>query len=100
MRPGLSVRAPGSIRWNASAVICCSPSDRDTMNDAAANHQLVQFHNVSYSLPNLTTPILSDLNLSVARGETFVLLGESGCGKTTTLKLVNRLLVPTGGEVV
>jgi osmoprotectant transport system ATP-binding protein len=29
-----------------------------------------------------------------------VLLGESGCGKTTTLKLVNRLLVPTGGEVV
>jgi osmoprotectant transport system ATP-binding protein len=70
------------------------------MNDAAANHQLVQFHNVSYSLPNLTTPILSDLNLSVARGETLVLLGESGCGKTTTLKLVNRLLVPTGGEVV
>lgn len=70
------------------------------MNDAAANHQLVQFHNVSYSLPNLTTPIISDLNLSVARGETLVLLGESGCGKTTTLKLVNRLLVPSGGEVV
>jgi osmoprotectant transport system ATP-binding protein len=70
------------------------------MNDAAANHQLVQFHNVSYSLPNLTTPIISDLNLTVARGETLVLLGESGCGKTTTLKLVNRLLVPSGGEVV
>src|SRR5690349_2165885 len=70
------------------------------MNDAAANHQLVQFHNVSYSLPNLTTPILSDLNLSVARGETLVLLGESGCGKTTTLKLVNRLFEPTAGEVV
>lgn len=70
------------------------------MNDAAANHQLVQFHNVSYSLPNLTTPIISNLNLSVAHGETLVLLGESGCGKTTTLKLVNRLLVPSDGEVV
>jgi len=35
----------------------------------------------------------------VERGETFVLLGESGCGKTTTLKLVNRLLTPTSGEV-
>ena len=70
------------------------------MNDAAANHQLVQFHNVSFTLPTAIAPIISDLNFSVARGETLVLLGESGCGKTTTLKLVNRLLVPTSGEVV
>lgn len=59
---------------------------------------LVQFHNVTYSLPNTT--IISDLNLTVERGETLVLLGESGCGKTTTLKLVNRLLTPTSGEVI
>ena len=36
----------------------------------------------------------------VDRGETLVLLGESGCGKTTTLKLVNRLLTPTSGDVL
>jgi osmoprotectant transport system ATP-binding protein len=70
------------------------------MNDAAANHQLVQFHDVNFTLPTAATPIISELNLSVARGETLVLLGESGCGKTTTLKLVNRLFVPTSGEVV
>jgi osmoprotectant transport system ATP-binding protein len=70
------------------------------MNDAAANHQLVQFHNVNFTLPNAAAPIISELNLSVGRGETLVLLGESGCGKTTTLKLVNRLFVPTSGEVV
>src|SRR5215813_582089 len=58
---------------------------------------LVQFHNVAYSLPNAT--IISDLNLTVERGETLVLLGESGCGKTTTLKLINRLLTPSAGEV-
>src|SRR5690242_13222518 len=59
---------------------------------------LVQFHSVSYSLPSAT--IISDLNLTVERGETLVLLGESGCGKTTTLKLVNQLLTPTSGEVM
>ena len=70
------------------------------MNDAAANPQLVQFHNVSFTLPTVAAPIITELNLNVARGETLVLLGESGCGKTTTLKLVNRLLVPSSGEVV
>ena len=70
------------------------------MNDAAPNHQLVQFQNVNFTHPNAPEPIISDLNLSVARGETLVLLGESGSGKTTTLKFVNRLLVPTSGEVV
>ena len=61
---------------------------------------LVEFRNVSYSVPGVAAPIISDLNLIVKRGETLVLLGESGCGKTTTLKLVNRLLLPTAGEVL
>jgi osmoprotectant transport system ATP-binding protein len=41
-----------------------------------------------------------DLTLDVARGETLVLLGRSGSGKTTTLKLLNALVLPTSGEVV
>jgi len=43
--------------------------------------------------------VLADLNLRVERGETLVLLGRSGSGKTTTLKLINRLLEPTAGKV-
>jgi len=66
------------------------------MSDVADN-SLVEFHNVSFSLPTAT--IISNLNLTVHSGETLVLLGESGCGKTTTLKLVNRLLTPSAGEV-
>jgi len=69
-----------------------------------SDNSLVQFHNVSFSIPSTgkTDPavILSDLNLTVERGETLVLLGESGCGKTTTLKMVNRLLTPSAGEVL
>jgi osmoprotectant transport system ATP-binding protein len=61
---------------------------------------LVEFRNVSFSVLGAASPIISDLNLTVGRGETLVLLGESGCGKTTTLRLVNRLLLPTAGEVI
>jgi osmoprotectant transport system ATP-binding protein len=71
------------------------PVSNQTEGDA-----LVEFRNVSYSAPGLLAPIISDLNLTVKRGETLVLLGESGCGKTTTLRLVNRLLLPTSGEVL
>ena len=60
----------------------------------------IQFHDVSFTPPGASAPVLQGLNLEVHRGETLVLLGESGCGKTTTLRLVNRLLVPTQGEVL
>jgi len=43
--------------------------------------------------------VLSDINLKVYRGETLVLIGESGCGKSVTLKLMVGLLNPTEGQV-
>lgn len=59
---------------------------------------LVEFRDVSFAI-NGGALIIGQLSLSVSQGETLVLLGESGCGKTTTLRLVNRLLAPTSGEV-
>jgi ABC-type proline/glycine betaine transport system ATPase subunit len=58
---------------------------------------IVEFISVSYEIEK--TKILADLNLQIFKGETLVLLGESGCGKTTTLKLINRLIEPTSGTV-
>lgn len=70
------------------------------MSEAQGNQPLVEFRNVSYRIQGAAQPIISNLDLTVERGETLVLLGESGCGKTTTLRLVNRLLLPTEGEVL
>jgi osmoprotectant transport system ATP-binding protein len=58
---------------------------------------VIEFQNVSYHVN--WVQVLTDLNLHVARGETLVLLGRSGSGKTTTLKLVNRLLSPSSGKI-
>jgi len=70
------------------------------LNSQQTQVPAVEFRNVSFSVPGTSAPIISNLNVTVERGETLVLLGESGCGKTTTLRLVNRLLLPTSGDVL
>lgn len=57
----------------------------------------IRFDTVGYAVGK--TVILADLGLEVLEGETLILLGESGCGKTTTLKMINRLIEPTAGAV-
>src|SRR5471030_2947355 len=42
---------------------------------------------------------VDDISFEVAEGENLILLGTSGCGKTTTLKMLNRLIEPTSGNI-
>lgn len=58
---------------------------------------VIEFRDVAYRVAD--TQVLSEFNLHVQSGETVVLLGRSGSGKTTSLKLVNRLLTPSCGEI-
>lgn len=58
---------------------------------------IIEFCQVCYQLNQ--RQLISDLSFTIFSGETLVLLGRSGCGKTTTLRLINRLLTPTHGEV-
>lgn len=59
----------------------------------------IEFREVEYRLASGKV-LLDCLNLQVRTGETLMLLGRSGSGKTTCLKTINRLIEPTAGEVI
>ena len=59
----------------------------------------VEFRNVSVATPQGRS-LLSGISLCVQEGSTTVLLGRSGSGKTTLLRTVNRMVEPSGGEVL
>ena len=65
--------------------------------DETITQPAVAFRGVSVSIDGTT--LVADLTFEVLAGETLVLLGRSGSGKTTTLRLINRLIEPTAGEV-
>jgi len=60
---------------------------------------IIEFRDVQYGIDG-GPRLVCGLDLQVERGETLVLLGRSGSGKTTTLKLINGLLAPSSGEVL
>ena len=59
---------------------------------------MIEFQNVSKTYKKTT--VLSNINLKIEDGNLVCLIGESGCGKTTTLKMINRLITPTKGKIL
>lgn len=62
------------------------------------NHLMMHFSSGSGKKKNITKAV-DDVTFSIKKGETFGLVGESGCGKTTTGRTIIRLYDPTGGDV-
>ncbi|MGL4912245.1 MAG: betaine/proline/choline family ABC transporter ATP-binding protein [Romboutsia sp.] len=58
---------------------------------------MIEIKNVTKKVGNKV--ILDDVTLDIEKGSLVVLIGSSGCGKTTTLKLINKLIKPTSGEI-
>src|SRR5579864_8388322 len=100
-------RILGELRWRGLARTRAGCENRRAGSGpprtfmAAETHPdvAVEFRDVCYRLDHGAT-LLHGLNLAVRRGELLVLLGRSGSGKTTTLKLINRLLDPSSGQVL
>lgn len=68
------------------------------MHAGRAARHMIEIRHLTRRFGEVTA--VDDLSLTVAAGELLVLLGGSGCGKTTTLKMVNRLIEPSSGAVL
>lgn len=60
---------------------------------------MIEFKHVYKRFKNSIKDVIEDLNLTINDGELLVLVGESGCGKTTTMQMLNRLIEPTKGTI-
>ena len=59
---------------------------------------MIEFRNVTKSFK--AAPVLRDISFTIEKGDLVAIIGASGCGKTTTLKMINRLIQPTSGEIL
>ena len=58
---------------------------------------MIRFENVTKRYK--TQQVLKEINLTIERGKLVTIIGESGCGKTTLLKMINRLIKPSSGFI-
>ena len=64
---------------------------------SSSSETLVKISNLSFAYDN--RPILTGINMEIPRGKVVAIMGSSGCGKTTTLRLIGGQLKPTSGKV-
>ncbi|MFE4724138.1 ATP-binding cassette domain-containing protein, partial [Streptomyces sp. NPDC056728] len=70
------------------------------MTSSHTAEPLLEIRNLRKEFPGQPPSVaVDDVSLTVTEGETFALVGESGCGKTTLTRLLLRLLPPTSGSV-
>jgi osmoprotectant transport system ATP-binding protein len=84
------------------AAVNCMSADTERASERSSlpdSQPVIEFRHAGYRLAD-GRALLRDLSLVVQRGETLVLLGRSGAGKSTALKMINRMLEPTEGTVL
>ena len=60
----------------------------------------IEFKDVSFTFDDTNIPTLTDINLKINKGETIAIVGKTGSGKSTFVNMLNRLLDPTGGQIL
>ncbi len=75
------------------------PNKQEAEKVVHSTAHTIEFRNVSFRYPDTQVDVLKNINLTIRPGETAVLVGLNGAGKTTFIKLLTRLYDPTEGEI-
>src|SRR5260370_33127582 len=95
--PNFSARGQGGLRWSLWNL---SLSIEMNTKPAISEKETIEFRDVSFHINDIPAgAIVSSISFAVSHGETLVLLGRSGSGKPTLLRLINGMLLPSQGEV-
>jgi energy-coupling factor transport system ATP-binding protein len=89
------VKEPSSVLGHGSVSV--GGTDGAHGASGAKDAPVLELHHIAYDVKGRT--ILEDIDLGIGRGERIVLLGENGCGKTTLLRIIARLLRPSRGSM-
>jgi phospholipid/cholesterol/gamma-HCH transport system ATP-binding protein len=92
-------RRPTTIRRAIREELADEPTDEYYSETHPQEHRATPVIELDHVYLSFDRPILEDVSLEARKGETICLVGESGTGKSTTLKLILRLLVPDRGMV-
>ncbi|WP_263641065.1 ATP-binding cassette domain-containing protein [Methanobrevibacter arboriphilus] len=67
------------------------------MDDLDNKNVIIEFQNISKTFDD--NKIIDDFNLKIVEKEFLTIIGSSGCGKTTILKMINGLVKPSSGKI-
>jgi ATP-binding cassette subfamily B protein len=98
--PAITSAAAPAPRHGKATLGLPRASPAATPGTVRSDSGYVVFDRVRFQYPGAPQPVLRDISLSVARGETLVIAGATGSGKTTLLQLVPRLADATAGRVL
>ncbi|MGY1855718.1 ABC transporter ATP-binding protein [Modestobacter sp. SYSU DS0290] len=76
-----------------------TPTNDPTTPDRQVSGVSIRLDGVTKRYPGQDRPAVDEVSLEIPAGETVMFVGPSGCGKTTLLKMLNRLIEPTGGSI-
>ncbi|MGY1750012.1 ABC transporter ATP-binding protein [Modestobacter sp. SYSU DS0511] len=97
--PDASTSAGTPAGATATATATGQPGSAPATGERRVSGVAIRLDGVTKRYPGQEKPAVDSVSLEIPAGETVMFVGPSGCGKTTLLKMVNRLIEPTGGSI-